>query len=45
MGSAVPMKIVPKPIHYSVLKPRHSAFFMMPMSLLLDELRSAPVPD
>ena len=38
MGAAMATKIAPKPIHYSVLKPRHSAFFMTPMSLLLDEL-------
>ncbi|HET8553260.1 MAG TPA: isochorismatase family cysteine hydrolase [Rhodanobacteraceae bacterium] len=37
-GSAIARKMTPLPIHYSILKPRHSAFFMTPLKLLLDEL-------
>lgn len=37
-GSAITRKATPLPNHYSILKPRHSAFFMAPLKLLLDEL-------
>lgn len=38
IGSAIAQKAAPLPTHYSILKPRHSAFFMTPLKLLLGEL-------
>lgn len=40
-GAAIARKMTPRPIHYSILKPRQSAFFMTPLKLLLDELHVA----
>lgn len=37
-GSAIAREMAPLPIHYSILKPRQSAFYMTPLKLLLDEL-------
>src|SRR5699024_7548418 len=38
-GAAIAREMAPLPIHYSVLKPRQSAFYMTPLKLLLDELQ------
>lgn len=40
-SSAVARKMAPLPTHYSILKPRHSAFYKTPLRLLLDELHIA----
>ncbi len=37
-GSAIARTAAPLPAHYSILKPRQSAFFMTPLKLLLNEL-------